>query len=214
MDSDYVIVSSDDDEVRKNDFGCGPARGERPAYLSEIESLIDNNARPLWALNAFIHDTPELAYRERRAHHALTDFIRRRDEAWHVMPSAFGIATAWIAVYDSRKPGPVVSFNVEMGELQTAAPPTRPIGMRGTTHKNMTPAQKMHLHGLKHFSWSALIRRTSFPALASSSDEVRLIFFFCINASPSLNFTPRITLTVHQIPSLNLTPTHHHRVTP
>jgi hypothetical protein len=109
-DSDYVIVSSSGDEVRKNDFGCGPT------YLSDIELLIDNNARPLWTLNAFLHDTPELAYHEHQAHHALTEFIRRRDEGWDVMPSAHGIATAWIAVYDSRKPGPVVSFNVEMGE--------------------------------------------------------------------------------------------------
>ncbi|KAK4443498.1 hypothetical protein QBC34DRAFT_477610 [Podospora aff. communis PSN243] len=125
MDSDYVIVSSDDchEVLRKNDFGCGCSRpdssGHRPAYLSEIESLIDNNARPLWALNAFIHDTPELAYREHRAHHALTDFIRRRDEPWHVTPSAFGMPTAWIAVYDSQKPGPVVSFNVEYDALPT-----------------------------------------------------------------------------------------------
>ncbi|KAK0617546.1 hypothetical protein B0T14DRAFT_525415 [Immersiella caudata] len=116
-DSDYVIVSSAGDEARKNALGCGLASGERPAYLSDIESLIDNNARPLWTLNAFLHNTPELAYHEHQAHHALTEFIRCRDEGWDVMPSAHGIATAWIAVHDSQKPGPVVSFNAEMDAL-------------------------------------------------------------------------------------------------
>lgn len=109
--SDYVIVSrpGGGDEVRNND-------GDFPEHLSDIDTLIDNNARSLWPLCNFIHEHPELAYREYKAHHALTDFIRARDEGWEVMPSAFGIATAWIAVHDSGKPGPVVSFNVEMGE--------------------------------------------------------------------------------------------------
>lgn len=107
-DSDYVIVSIGTDEGHKN-------VGDLPPHLSDIEALIDNNAQLLWALNTFIHDNPELAYRERKAHHALTHFIRARDEGWHVTPSAYGIDTAWIAVYDSGKPGPVVSFNVEMG---------------------------------------------------------------------------------------------------
>ncbi|KAK0644124.1 hypothetical protein B0T16DRAFT_495015 [Cercophora newfieldiana] len=109
-DSDYVIVSINGDEEGNN-------AGDSPAYLSDIESLIDNNAQPLWALNSFLHDNPELAYRERKAHHALTHFIRARDEGWHVTPSAYGIETAWIAVFDSGKPGPVVSFNVEMDAL-------------------------------------------------------------------------------------------------
>ena len=32
-------------------------------------------------------------------------------------PSAYGMATAWVAAYDSGKRGPVVSFNVEMGSF-------------------------------------------------------------------------------------------------
>ena len=108
-DSDYVSVSIGGDEVRENvdNFAMH--------HFPEIEALIDDNAQPFWALNTFLHDNPELAYREHKAHHALTRFIQARDEGWHVTPSAYGIATAWIALYDSGKPGPVVSFNVEMG---------------------------------------------------------------------------------------------------
>jgi hypothetical protein len=41
-----------------------------PAHLSDIDELIDNNAQPLWALNSFLHDHPELAYREHKAYYA------------------------------------------------------------------------------------------------------------------------------------------------
>ncbi|KAM7183182.1 peptidase M20 [Naviculisporaceae sp. PSN 640] len=36
---------------------------------------------------------------------------------WKVTRSAYGIKTAWTAVYDSGRPGPVVSFNAEMDAL-------------------------------------------------------------------------------------------------
>ena len=83
-------------------------------YLSEIDNFIESLGDSLWPLNKFIHDNPELAFQEHKAHKALTEFMRLQ-EGWQVTPSACGIKTAWIALYDTGKPGTVVSFNVEMG---------------------------------------------------------------------------------------------------
>lgn len=100
---DFVIVKHDD-------------AVPEPAYLSEISDFVDRQvAGSLWPVNKRIHDNPELGYEEFIAHEALTKFMRTR-EGWKVTPSAYGLETAWIAVYDSGRKGPVVSFNAEMGE--------------------------------------------------------------------------------------------------
>ncbi|TQS31328.1 hypothetical protein Golomagni_08391, partial [Golovinomyces magnicellulatus] len=87
-----------------------------PQYLTRIDQFIHSLESILWPLNIFIHDNPELGYQESKAHDALTNFMRSR-HGWSVTPSAFGMQTAWKAVFDSNKPGPVVSFNVEMDAL-------------------------------------------------------------------------------------------------
>ncbi|KAK4118635.1 hypothetical protein N657DRAFT_605966 [Parathielavia appendiculata] len=115
-DEGYILVSRDDIE-------CGLHRIETkedkhsPEYLTDIESYIESLWDSLWTLNAFIHANPELAFQEYKAHQALTDFLRSREEGWQVTGSACGMETAWIAVFDSGKPGPAVSFNVEMDAL-------------------------------------------------------------------------------------------------
>ena len=88
-------------------------------YLSEIDTFVDSLEELLWPLNHFIHQNPELAFQEHKAHQALTDFLRSREEGWKVTPSAYGMETAWVAAYDSGEPGPVVSFNVEMGKHES-----------------------------------------------------------------------------------------------
>ena len=88
-----------------------------PKYLPEIDKAINSLADALWPLNTFIHSHPELAFKEYQAHDALTGFMRsQKDPSWDVTPSAYGLETAWTAVYDSGKPGPVVAFNAEMGK--------------------------------------------------------------------------------------------------
>ncbi|KAL2173016.1 uncharacterized protein P884DRAFT_213166 [Thermothelomyces heterothallicus CBS 202.75] len=89
-------------------------------FVSEIGIYIESLGESLWKLNQFLHENPELAFKEYKAHQALTDFLRSREEIWHIMPSACGLETAWIAVHDSGRNGPVVSFNVEMAGLATA----------------------------------------------------------------------------------------------
>jgi amidohydrolase len=82
--------------------------------LSDIDRSIKSLSISLWPLNEFIHENPELAFEEHKAHDALTGFMRLH-KGWKVTPSAYGMKTAWLAIYDSGKAGPVVSFNVEMG---------------------------------------------------------------------------------------------------
>lgn len=85
-----------------------------PSYLQEIDDYIEGLELFLWPLNKYIHVNPELAFREYKAHDALTKYMQSQ-KGWKVTRSACGLETAWIAEYDSGKPGPVVSFNAEMG---------------------------------------------------------------------------------------------------
>jgi metal-dependent amidase/aminoacylase/carboxypeptidase family protein len=81
----------------------------------------------LWPLNKTVHDNPELGFQEFIAHAALTKFFKSQ-AGWKVTPSAYGMATAWVAEWDSGKKGPVISFNVEMGMLSflsSRMPPDR-----------------------------------------------------------------------------------------
>ncbi|GME42255.1 Peptidase m20 [Neofusicoccum parvum] len=104
MAEDWVLVSSD--------VVSDPTSA--PDYLAEIGSYIDSIADPLWPINKKIHDNPELGYKEYIAHEALTSFLKAQ-KGWKVTPSAYGMETAFVAVFDSGKKGPVVSFNAEMG---------------------------------------------------------------------------------------------------
>ncbi|KAF2463563.1 uncharacterized protein BDR25DRAFT_297918 [Lindgomyces ingoldianus] len=85
-------------------------------YLSEIDKSIESLWASLWSLNKFIHENPELAFEEHKAHELLTNFMRSQKD-WKVTTSAYAMETAWVAVYDSGKEGPAVSFNVEMDAL-------------------------------------------------------------------------------------------------
>ena len=120
---------TDDEEMEDDGFILVPGAGDEFyldnsnstqdvgsfEYLPDIDNFIESLVNLLRPLNKFIHENPELAFHEYKAHRALTDFMRSREESWQVTPSAYGIETAWVAVYDSGKPGPVISFNVEMG---------------------------------------------------------------------------------------------------
>lgn len=105
---DFIIVPMDN-ECAEN----VPQDGSHER-LSEIDNSIESLRASLWPLNKFIHENPELAFEEHKAHDALTKFMRSQKD-WHVTTSAYGMETAWVAVYDSGKAGPVVSFNAEMG---------------------------------------------------------------------------------------------------
>lgn len=83
-------------------------------YLDFVSSYIDSISEVLRPISLKIHDNPELNFEEFIAHETLTKFMKGRP-GWTVTPSAYGIKTAFIAVYDSGKKGPVISFNAEYG---------------------------------------------------------------------------------------------------
>ncbi|KAI0126070.1 hypothetical protein BJ170DRAFT_459470 [Xylariales sp. AK1849] len=105
---DFILVSLDETQDDIND--------EKPHYLGSISDYVDSMAEELWPVNKKIHDNPELGFEEFIAHDTLTKFMKGQ-KGWKVTPSAYGMATAWVAVYDSGKKGPVISFNVEMDAL-------------------------------------------------------------------------------------------------
>ncbi|KAI0098637.1 hypothetical protein GGR51DRAFT_427119 [Nemania sp. FL0031] len=108
LEDDFVFINYEDAiEVQTAKSG----------HLGKISDFIDAIAKELWEVNKTIHDNPELGYEEFIAHETLTKFMSSRG-GWEVTPSAYGLATAWVAVFDSGKKGPVVSFNVEMDALE------------------------------------------------------------------------------------------------
>jgi hypothetical protein len=105
-------------EAQISDGGSGDSVNGNADYTSIISEHIDSLTTSLRQLSLKIHDNPEVRNREFIAHEAITNFVsEREDQEWTVTPSAYGIATAFVAVLDSGKPGPVVSFNAEYGEF-------------------------------------------------------------------------------------------------
>jgi metal-dependent amidase/aminoacylase/carboxypeptidase family protein len=111
-DDDFVVVSYED--------AAGAPRSGLPGHLSDISGYIDKLSDELWVINQCIHDNPELGYQEYKAHALLTAFMKSK-HGWKVTGSAYGLETAWIAVNDSGRRGPVVSFNVEMGTFSSCS---------------------------------------------------------------------------------------------
>lgn len=91
-------------------------------FLLDIDLFVHELEPALWPLNCFLHDNPELGFQEHKAHDALTSFVEAR-KGWRVTRSAYGMETAWEAVYDGGLPGPVVSFNAEMGNVLPGSGP-------------------------------------------------------------------------------------------
>ncbi|KAI1194600.1 hypothetical protein F5X97DRAFT_273857 [Nemania serpens] len=108
LDEDFVFINHED---------ATESKLVEPGHLRQISDFVSGIVEELWQVNKTIHDNPELGYKEFIAHETLTKFMSSRP-GWKVTPSAYGLATAWVAVFDSGKKGPVVSFNVEMDALE------------------------------------------------------------------------------------------------
>ena len=112
MEDGFVLVRKpreDEEEEEEEVEGVAEAK-----YVYDIESFVRSLEASLWPVNVFLHNHPELGYKEHKAHDELTNFMQSQD-GWVVTRSAFGMETAWMAIYDTGKPGPTVSFNAEMG---------------------------------------------------------------------------------------------------
>lgn len=88
---------------------------DAPRYTAEIDRCINGLRDILWPLNKYIHDNPEIAFQEHKAHDNLVAFMQSR-KGWEVTPHAFNIDTAWIATFRTGRRGPIISFNAEMGQ--------------------------------------------------------------------------------------------------
>ena len=104
-DGSYVMVESERDGA-----------ASVPDYLDAIASEIDDLSADARDISLEIHDHPELQYKEYHAHKVLTEFLDQQ-HGWKVTPHAYGIETAFVAVFESGSSGPVVSFNAEYGTL-------------------------------------------------------------------------------------------------
>lgn len=101
--ADFVMV--------ERDASLPPGEDDLLQIASQyVESVSDE----LRTISLKIHDDPELQYKEHHAHSVLTNYMSQKP-GWAVTPSCYGIETAFVAVYDSGKNGPTVSFNAEYG---------------------------------------------------------------------------------------------------
>lgn len=88
--------------------------------MSLVTAYIDGITDELRTISLSIHDNPEQRFKERHAHALLTSYLQKQP-GWTVTPSAYGLETAFVAVFNGRKARPVVSFNADYGML----PPTQ-----------------------------------------------------------------------------------------
>lgn len=128
---DYVLVCLDDFQDDSIESG--------PKHLNDVNDSIEKISNQLWLINKKIHDNPELGYEEHKAHALLTKFLKSK-KGWEVTTSAYGMETAWVAVYDSGRSGPVVSLNVEMGKS------TFPVPVMLLTNLKQTLCPKWAMH--------------------------------------------------------------------
>lgn len=113
----FVLISHGDGAIKDGRLiDAGPSNVlSELRYLNDISEAVDSLDEVFWPINKKIHDNPERGFKEFIAHDALTGFMKSQ-RGWVVTPSAYGMDTAWVAVYDTGRRGPVVSFNAEMGK--------------------------------------------------------------------------------------------------
>jgi metal-dependent amidase/aminoacylase/carboxypeptidase family protein len=71
--------------------------------LEFISTYVDSLSDEIWPVNLTIHNNPELCYEEFVAPETLTAFLKSK-AGWTAIPSAYEIATAFAADYDTGKP--------------------------------------------------------------------------------------------------------------
>lgn len=103
--------------MSEEDFVMIERQSPGSPYLHFISGYVGDIKPDLRRVSIEIHDNPELQYKEFHAHEVLTKYLEMQ-KGWKVTPSAYEIETAFVAVYDSGKEGPVVSFNAEYDALK------------------------------------------------------------------------------------------------
>jgi metal-dependent amidase/aminoacylase/carboxypeptidase family protein len=75
---------------------------------SIISKAIEKNHEKLREIAKQLHEHPELGYQEKFAHDYLTKFLE--ENGFQLERHAGGIDTAFVATYDTGKPGPRIGI--------------------------------------------------------------------------------------------------------
>jgi metal-dependent amidase/aminoacylase/carboxypeptidase family protein len=78
---------------------------------------MDARTNALRGLSEYLLEHPELAFKEHLAHDACVDVLRRLCPEWKTTPHAYGMETAWEAVYSQGTGGRRVVFCSEYDAL-------------------------------------------------------------------------------------------------
>lgn len=76
-----------------------------------IEQAIQEASDELRAVSLDIHSHPELGWEEHHAHDVLTKFMEKKN--FQVERHAYGMDTAWKAIYEVGQGGRTIGFNSE-----------------------------------------------------------------------------------------------------
>ena len=85
------------------------------ALKPKVAGAVDRLADELEALSHRIHDTPELAFKEEKAHAWLTEFLARHGA--RVERGVGGLPTAFRATIEGASPGPTIAIMAEYDAL-------------------------------------------------------------------------------------------------
>ena len=84
--------------------------------LPVLEGTIDALSASLRELSLQIWDAREIAWTEHKTHDYLVAFMKRQ-KGWTVTPHAYGLETAWEAVFEHGKGGRTMGFQCEEDAL-------------------------------------------------------------------------------------------------
>src|SRR5271169_1484457 len=74
-------------------------------------------AKTLRELSKYLLANPELAFKEYLAHDACVKFIKENCDGWKITPHAYGLETAWEALYTQGQKGRRIVFCSEYDAL-------------------------------------------------------------------------------------------------
>ena len=97
---------------------AGVSHSAMPASLRTegLERALSALSGELRALSLDMHAHPEVMWAERRTHDLFVRFLSAR-AGWRVTPHAYGLETAFEAVFDTGRPGRTVGFQAELDAL-------------------------------------------------------------------------------------------------
>ena len=84
------------------------------SLVDKIQNSVDNNSDRLIKLSRYIHQNPELGYKEFKAQKVLTEFLS--ENGFSVIKGVAGLETSFVAEYKGR-PGPTIAFIAEYDAL-------------------------------------------------------------------------------------------------